>query len=520
MKKTTLTLLITSLHLCLLNAQDVFQRIYNLGAQSVINLDWYASIYDIDSGYIAAASISSPSSGASLLRLNKNGTVNTATAYDISPGNIDATIDVLPLPDQTIMHNVYAGGGSILIKSDYAGALYTARQLTPTFASTIYKQLERNGFIYGAGRGRYNNTNGGMLVKMDLEGNPIDARFFAGPPDRLVTITGIIPTADGGFVLSGIRQIYGVAAPSEMLIFKTDSLGNLISSKQIGTTGALSLQPVQGAEATDGTLMFIVNNAGGASTGLLKTDNFGNAIWYKTFSNPIGYKPTFYNITHYGTNEFIVIGNIDSSAYASRPMYMILDYNGNVTDAKLYAGVSKLVSSGNYYQSNKGLLMFGFKNDPANYGYFLYKTDLNLNAACQSVLVNLSSTNQTTTDSVIAYTSSPYIVGVNDVGANITQSSFILNDYDLCPAVTGVNVLDTEHFFKVIVNSSKRDIKVLSDLSYDSVFKIFDISGKEVKQVVLKGAETTISTLEIKPGIYFYGTSGLQKSFTGKIILQ
>lgn len=525
MNKAVLISLIICLNIFAIEAQDVFQRIYNLSSQSFVNLNWYGSIYDNDSGYVFAGSFSDSISGTTLMRLNKDGTIRDATVYGVTPGDLMTTIDVITLPDQTIMHNCYTNSGSsMLIKTDYPGVLYTAKDFSPTFGTTIYKQTLLNGSIYGAGRSRYNNTNGGMLVKLDLEGNPLNSWFIDRDSGTLVTLTGIFPTADNCLIMSGTRVMYGASPPSEMLIIKTDTLGNIIFSKQIGEAG-LPLMPSEGGgiEASDRSLLFIISNAGGAPSGILKTDSLGNVLWYKTYSNTITYKPIFYQISRYGSNQFIAMGNIDSTANESRPMYMIFDNNGNVVDAKLFSGSFKMNCSGNFYNPTKGLLMSGFIRDALNnnYSYFVYKTDLNLNSACQSTTVSMIDADRTTTDSTgVIYTSTPYNLTVNDAGALISQTPLVLNDYDLCPALTGINSWSKNDLVKVSPNPSKGVLTIIKNvMNENGSFKIIDVNGKEVKSILISNTETTISIDELKAGFYFYKFSCVEKIFTGKFIL-
>lgn len=522
MKKLTLMFALQLSFQQLIVGQDVFQRIYNPPPQSFVNLDWYSSLYATDSGYIAAGSINNPNAGATLMRLNTDGSILSNNVYNISPGNILASIDIAPLSDGTFMHNVYEGSNSIFIKTEYSGATLTANKLTPLFSTTVYKQSPKGDFIFGAGRSRSNNVNGGMFCKLDLEGVPVTATFISGPSDRLVTLTHIFETADGNFILSGIRQIYGVPAASEMLIIKTDTVGNLIWSKQLGINATTSLQPVSGIEANDGTLMFIVNNAVGSFTSLLKTDNTGNAIWLKTYNTALNQKPQLFTLKKYGTNDFIAVGSIDSAGSSARPMYMIFDGVGNVSDAKRFTGVSNLISSGNEYDPAKGLLMFGIKDNAANFGYFLFKTDLNLNSSCTSYPISFLQTNTVTTDSAIVYTSTPLALGYIDVGANITINNFTSSDSTLCPSVTGI-VSDIEKqlfsLFPNPVNDGVLYINAENITENNFLLRITDATGKEFFNTQLQSGKNSVDVSHLSNGIYFYCLSGSNMHGKGKIIL-
>lgn len=147
-----------------------------------------------------------------------------------------------------------------------------------------------------------------MLVKTDSSGNQQWLKTFGGAGGDSEA-KSVVQTSDGGYVLAGATNAYGLGGYDAWLI-KTDSSGNLIWTRTYGGTGELlysneNLPTVFGSngsgddyaysliQISDGGLAFVGSSeyepgAGTAYTvvWLVKTDSAGNTQWNATFGSP------------------------------------------------------------------------------------------------------------------------------------------------------------------------------------------------------------------------------------------
>jgi hypothetical protein len=135
------------------------------------------------------------------------------------------------------------------------------------------------GWTFSNGPGFLGNA---WLVKTDSGGNEQWNKFFGGSEvDRGYSVQ---QTSDGGYVITGYSSSFG-AGLDDMLLIKTDSLGNQEWLKTFGGTGrdyGYSVQQTSdnGFIIAGYTLSF---GAGGDDIFLVKTDMKGDEEWNKTY---------------------------------------------------------------------------------------------------------------------------------------------------------------------------------------------------------------------------------------------
>jgi hypothetical protein len=135
------------------------------------------------------------------------------------------------------------------------------------------------GWTYSSGPGFLGNA---WLVKTDSLGfHEWDRPFGGTGVDRAYDVQ---PAADGGYVLAGYTDSFG-AGNYDMLLIKTDSLGNEDWQRAFGGTGrdyanAVERTPDGGYLLAGYTLSY---GAGGDDVWLVKTDADGVAQWDETY---------------------------------------------------------------------------------------------------------------------------------------------------------------------------------------------------------------------------------------------
>jgi hypothetical protein len=144
------------------------------------------------------------------------------------------------------------------------------------------------GWTFSYGPGAVGNV---WLVKTDSLGNMSWNKFFGGNDvDRGLSVQ---QTSDGGYVLTGYTALSS-STLDEMLLIKTDSIGNLQWQRTFGGSGRDYGNFVKqtfdnGFIVTGYTLSY---GAGGDDLWIVRTDESGNLLWSKTYGgaqSDVGY---------------------------------------------------------------------------------------------------------------------------------------------------------------------------------------------------------------------------------------
>src|SRR5690606_5564662 len=88
---------------------------------------------------------------------------------------------------------------------------------------------------------------------------------------------GMDETPDGNFIFSGTRN------NSEIIIMKTDVVGNVLGNKNLGVPCGSSYYKVYTTLDNEYAFSFITSGNNGCETTLMKTDTAGNELWRKVF---------------------------------------------------------------------------------------------------------------------------------------------------------------------------------------------------------------------------------------------
>ena len=184
-----------------------------------------------------------------------------------------------------------------------------------------------NGFAITGKKG-----NGVLLIKFDSLGNLEWERLIIDSVGGVGTGTKIIQTQDKGFLISGYIAL-GID-PADIVLIKTDSLGNVLWYKTIGT-GDID-EPSGMIESSSGYFYitgesYSMGPIGGIDAILLKVDNNGNLLFAKAFggtNNDVGRKIIEL------TNKLLIFGTGSSFTYGNN-MYLT-DTMGNILFAKSF----------------------------------------------------------------------------------------------------------------------------------------------------------------------------------------
>ena len=159
------------------------------------------------------------------------------------------------------------------------------------------------GWTFSHGPGPIGNA---WLVKIDTAGNQQWHSWFGGTGvDRAHEVK---QTSDGGYILTGYTSSSG-AGLDDMLLVRTDSLGNLIWSKTFGGSGRDYGQSVIQTDVDGGFLVAgytLSFGAGNEDMWLVRVDVNGNLVWQKTLGGSSA--DVAYSIQQTLDGGFIVAG--------------------------------------------------------------------------------------------------------------------------------------------------------------------------------------------------------------------
>jgi len=143
-------------------------------------------------------------------------------------------------------------------------------------------QTADGGYIISGASLPVDSTLGDIyFIKLNDQGDTIWSKRYWGGNDCMGYM--LQETEDGGFIISGPTSFYG-ASNLDILLMKTDSLGDTLWTKTYGGSGAELGFAFQTSDY--GYILSGFTNSFGDTLGdiyLIKTNNQGDTLWTKTY---------------------------------------------------------------------------------------------------------------------------------------------------------------------------------------------------------------------------------------------
>jgi hypothetical protein len=193
------------------------------------------------------------------------------------------------------------------------------------------------------------------LIKIDGSGNELWNHSYGG--SSYEQGFSINETSDGGFIITGYTSSFG-AGLGDIWLIKTNNMGIEQWNKTLGLSGYEEGHSV--IQTSDGGY-FITGYTRSFSTGyeeawLVKTDNFGNEQWNKTFNGASGN-----SIISTNDNNFIIVGETFSTGPGLYDMWVVkIDEYGNVIWERSYGGSDKDRGNSIIQTADGGYIVVGF----------------------------------------------------------------------------------------------------------------------------------------------------------------
>ncbi|HQI40797.1 MAG TPA: T9SS type A sorting domain-containing protein [Ignavibacteriaceae bacterium] len=321
-----------------------------------------------DSGYVITGYTRSYGSMSGrnvlLIKTDKNGNQQWIKAYG---GNADDEgYSVKQTTDGGYIIAGYtksygAGANDVyLVKTDASGNQLWDRIFGGSQDDYAYSVLQTSdgGFLLAGFSFSYGNGGDILMIKTNSNGNLVWQKTIGGiSSDGAMYMS---PTSDGGYILTGWTLSYGPGAIGNAFLVKTDSLGNQQWYNYFGGTDADRGYAVQ--QTTDGGYI-LTGYTGSFGAGLydlllIKTDSLGNQKWMKTFGGTgRDYGNSIQQTTDGG---FIILGYTLSFGAGNEDFYLIkTDANGNTEWFKTLGGIYSEVGYFVRQTNDGGLILVG-----------------------------------------------------------------------------------------------------------------------------------------------------------------
>ncbi len=182
-------------------------------------------------------------------------------------------------------------------------------------------QTKDGGFILAGGSNSFGDGSHDLwLIKTNVKGDTIWTRVYGG--NNLDVGTAVEQTADGGYIIVGYTQSYGVIG-TDIWLLKTSATGELLWMRTYGGSGSEWGQDVQ--QTTDKGYLLAGNTSSfGAKyydAILIKTDSIGQAIWTRTYGGT-GWEGS-QSLKQTRDGNYILGGTTDSYGAGGKDIWLV-----------------------------------------------------------------------------------------------------------------------------------------------------------------------------------------------------
>lgn len=500
-------------------------------------IGWYSSDYGysvfntIDGGFITAGRTSSFNQSDDDVYLTKTDSDgNLIWSKALGGDGTDIGYDIQQTADQGyIITGITTSFGLgtahvYLIKTNAIGDPDWSKAFTGYGQSV--RETTDGGYIVAGYSFNFPNSDDIALIKTDINGDTLWTKIIGGTEsDRAKAVR---QTEDGGYIITGQTQSFGVAY-SDVFLIKTDSTGNILWSKTYGGGDNEYAHDVQqtldgGYIVTGYTWSF---SSGSGDVYVIKTDSVGNLLWANAYGGT-GYD-LGHSVIQTSDGAYIVTGSTNSFGAGNEDVYLIrINSNGSLLWSKTYGGSNSEEGYSVQQISDSGFVIAGEISSAGMGGVDVYilKTDKNGNSGC-------SETNPATiiTTTVTQVTTASF--GSSSGRVVVTPNTISRNGGELTTLCTTVNADDDaigligEYYLQQnYPNPFNPSTSIKYQLSSNSqaTLRVYDVLGNEVATLVNEekstgSYEVSFNASRLSSGIYFYQLTTDNFIQTRKMIL-
>lgn len=174
--------------------------------------------------------------------------------------------------------------------------------------------------IAGATNSSGSDANDMYLIRTNVSGDTLWTQTIGGPGNEAGI--SVAPTDDGGFIVVGYTDSYG-AGGKDVYLVRTDSAGDTLWTRTYGGAsddiGTKVIPTPDGGYIISGSTES--SGAGGVDVYLIKTDASGNITWERTYGGPQDDSGESLALADNG--DFIVAGYTSSFGSGPFDMYLV-----------------------------------------------------------------------------------------------------------------------------------------------------------------------------------------------------
>ncbi len=480
-------------------AQNFYQRL-----PTPLILDYDADAVEIGNGYMMADNeVNAAINFHSVIRLTRtdySGNIIWSKHYDAGAGTSIHIYELIKTFDRCVLAEGYIGPDNdiiasekFILKADTTGNILWAKKYASTlpYNKGVIVQLPDSNYVFslnGISTGTYPS-----VCKIDTGGNVLAASKFHV---SLSFINGIVVHNNSLDIVLG-----------SFYVLNTDFTGSVINWQR-QYNNSLQFNSLISNRCANGDLIYIDGRTDGGfgdgTSRIFRTDSLGNLIWSKNISAWRGLTPApftnFDVVTHIAIQESMNSNIVGVSLEEGGTLlFSVFDASGNYLYNRNRLAVGqqhsvKEISSGNYLVAS----VFGFDAFATYSSYPLIPA-----SGCDSILnVNIS----TGTDSIA--TMPPIIASAETVTATnvtLTSTPVSITPVVYCTATVGIAETETtsQGGFIIYPNPSSNLMHIRLNNVKTGQIKIIDILCETVLTTSVHGGENTIDVSGLQNGIYF-----------------
>jgi hypothetical protein len=299
----------------------------------------------LDGGFIFTSAIGSNPWSSLVVKTNSSADTLWTRSFGTGGSETDVLLSVEQTTDNGFLFSGYTNSfgnnngqaDMWLIKTDNNGdTLWTNTYGGLGWEQGKAIQTNDGGYLISSVSRSFNNSGQEWLIKTNNIGDTVWTKLYGGYWEEYINET--IQTIDNGFALIGQTNSFGNGG-QDIWVIKTNNLGDTLWTKTYGGTNddtAMSIkQTIDGGYIIGASTKSYGN--GLTDFWLIKTDQFGDTLWTKTFG---GSSDDFISDCHQTSDGgYIILGSTNSFGNGGQDIWVIK------TDANGIASTQELLSN-------------------------------------------------------------------------------------------------------------------------------------------------------------------------------
>ncbi|RMG60740.1 MAG: T9SS C-terminal target domain-containing protein [Calditrichaeota bacterium] len=297
--------------------------------------------------------------------IKTTGVGDTVWTRIVGGGNSDRVTTIIQTADGGYALTGLWGIGAgkpLLIKTDPAGTIdwleyYAEQEFYPTEALDFTAFQQGGGYVLVGRQGTNNNNEDAFLLHVDGVGDTVWSKIYGGPyNDRL---NSVIETADGGIAAAGFKGYAFLTSNPDVWLLRLDSNGDTLWTRTYGTAADAEVAKCIRQTADGG---FIITGYKGlfgendlSDLYLIRTDANGDTLWTRVYADPVK-RQKGYAVRETSDGGFVICGYID---FPGNVLVMKVDQNGTLLWQRIFSSPYEARAYDIEITSDNGFILAG-----------------------------------------------------------------------------------------------------------------------------------------------------------------